>query len=136
MKTRGLRNNNPGNIRRGEAWQGMAPVQSDAEFVTFESPVWGIRAMNRILSTYYHTYGLKTVRDIISRWAPPAENDTPSYINAVANDMGVSPTATLRLPEQAPALTAAIIHHENGLQPYSEQTVAEGVARGWGTVNA
>lgn len=131
MKTRGLRNNNPGNIRKGEPWQGMAPSQSDPAFVQFESPVWGIRALNKILSTYYHRYGLKTVQDIITRWAPPNENNTTAYVNAVAQAMGVAPTATLRLPAQAPELTAAIIHHENGLQPYSDQTIAEGVRLGW-----
>lgn len=125
-KTRGLRNNNPGNIRHGSKWQGMSAVQKDKAFVTFDTPEYGIRAMNKVLDTYRDRHGLKTVRGIIGRWAPPNENDTESYIRAAAKSMGVTPDQHLTAANR-PALIAAIIKHENGLQPYDMAMIERGV---------
>ena len=73
--SRGIRNNNPGNIRRSkDKWQGAAKEQPDKNFVTFTSPVWGIRAIARILIRYQDNYGCDTVAKHIARWAPPSEN--------------------------------------------------------------
>ncbi len=130
-KSRGLRNNNPGNIRRGIDWQGMAERQPDPEFVTFQSPVYGIRAMNKILKTYATKYGLNTVRGIINRWAPPSENDTDAYVAAVAEALGVDPDARIDVAARARELTQAIIQHENGIQPYPLAFVEQGVSMGW-----
>ena len=89
--TRGLRNNNPGNIRKsGDKWQGLAREQADAEFFTFQSMEWGVRATARILIKYQDSYGLHTIQDIISRWAPSVENDTKNYIKNVSIMMGIS----------------------------------------------
>ena len=86
---RGIRLNNPGNIKHGDDWQGMSAEQADPDFITFISPVWGIRAMARTLTTYSTSYGLNTVEGIIGRWAPESENDTASYIAHVASALGV-----------------------------------------------
>lgn len=127
-KPRGIRNNNPGNIRRtGTAWRGMSPQQPDPEYITFQSPVWGIRAMARILKNYRALYGLDTVAGIVSRWAPPSENNTAAYIASVSAAVGVDPDQPLTA-DQLPALVAAMIYHENGQQPYSLNTIKEGVA--------
>src|SRR5574337_876096 len=83
--SRGIRNNNPGNIRKSsEPWRGLAAAkdQKDPAFFTFETPEWGIRAMAVILRTYQTKYGLRTIRAIIGRWAPSAENDTDAYVDA------------------------------------------------------
>lgn len=118
--TRGLRNNNPGNIRHsGTQWHGMSATQTDPAFIQFIEPKWGIRALARTLQTYSTRYGLNTVRGIINRWAPPSENDTGSYVDAVARALGVSPDAQIDVFARAGDLTRAIIKHENGLQPYS-----------------
>lgn len=124
---RGLRNNNPGNIELGEAWQGAVPAseQTDPRFVQFTTPEYGIRAMAKILSSYANR-GLVTTRSIISAWAPPTENNTASYINSVASNIGISPDAPLSRA-QWPGLIAAIIRHENGVQPYDSSTIARGV---------
>lgn len=116
---RGIRNNNPGNIRHGDQWQGLASVQTDPSFAQFSEPRWGVRALARVLRTYYNKYGLRTIEAIIARWAPPNENDTPAYVRSVANSMAVSPTAELTFPAQLAPLVAAIIQHENGVQPYA-----------------
>lgn len=79
--TRGLRNNNPGNIRKdGTHWKGEVEPSRDAAFKQFESMAWGYRAMFKCLNTYSRKYGLDTIRKMISRWAPPSENDTDAYI--------------------------------------------------------
>jgi hypothetical protein len=129
-KIRGLRNNNPGNIRRGgERWQGLAPdsAQTDPAFWRFLAPEWGIRAIVRILRTY-QARGLVTVRGIIGRWAPPTENDTDAYVAAVARQLNVSPDDVLTLTgDQLITLVKAIIRHENGIQPYSDATITRGI---------
>lgn len=128
--TRGERNNNPGNIvNTGTPWQGMAANQQDSRFITFADPVYGIRALAKTLLTYYNSYGLNNVSAIISRWAPPSENDTISYINSVSQSMGVSPTQTINLtnPVTLNSLTSAIIKHENGRISYDVATIQNGV---------
>ena len=126
---RGVRNNNPGNIRLGDEWKGMADEQTDRSFCVFISPEYGIRAATKILLGYQERYGCWDVEKIIHRWAPPVENDTGAYVNAVAQAVGVSPTETLSLrdPEKMRAVLKAIFHHENGGDFYSDATVAAGV---------
>ena len=73
MLPRGIRNNNPLNIRRSkDKWKGMAAQQNDAAFCQFESMEWGWRAAFYLLTrTYYHKHRLYTIRAIVSKWAPP-----------------------------------------------------------------
>ena len=83
MKTpRGIRNNNPLNIRRGQSWRGLRPKQTDSEFCQFITMAWGIRAACRILRTYRRR-GWVTVTQIIEHWAPQTENNTTAYIKYV-----------------------------------------------------
>lgn len=121
---RGIRNSNPGNIRHssGTRWQGMSANQNDAAFVQFTGPQWGIRAIARTLITYQDKHGLRTVRLIISRWAPPSENNTESYIRQVASRVGVSPDARIDVYDYGTmkVLVEAIIRHENGSGPLTE----------------
>lgn len=125
---RGISNNNPGNIRHsGAAWQGMRPQQTDAAFVQFTSAEYGVRALSKILDTYQAKYGLNTVAGIIGRYAPSVENNTASYINAVASAMGILPGAAFDVRARKSDLIAAIIKHENGIQPYSLATINNGV---------
>jgi hypothetical protein len=130
---RGIRNNNPGNLENnGTPWQGLAERQTDPRFYQFESPVWGIRALARTLKTYRERYGLNTAVDIISRWAPPHENDTASYARAVARALGTDPyTYISDSPETRLMLVKAIIRHENGIQPYPDDLIIEGIRRAY-----
>ena len=93
MTPRNIRNNNPLNIRRSkDKWQGLDAKQSDSSFFKFESMEMGWRAAFVILTkTYYHKYRLFTIRKIISRWAPPAENDTEAYVKRVSDLTGIDP---------------------------------------------
>ena len=126
--TRGLRNNNPGNIRHGDQWQGMAKHQPDPEFITFITPAYGIRAMARLIKNYQRLYGLESIEAIIYRWAPETENNTESYVKAVAARMQYPRWKSLDLndPEVMHSLISAIIHHENGAQPYTTE-ISHGV---------
>ena len=131
MQTRGLRNNNPGNIRRikGVQWQGQAVDQPDPDFISFIDAFHGIRALARTLKTYREKYGLDTVQGIITRWAPPTENDTVSYIKTVSNRLQVMPHEKLPL-HRYPELVTAIIRHENGLQPYDKTLIENATKAG------
>jgi hypothetical protein len=134
--TRGVRNNNPGNIERGQPWQGLAkPVdmteaqKTEARFDVFRAPEWGIRALARTLITYQDRYSLNTVQGIIGRWAPPGENDTGAYIAAVAGAVGVSSADPIDVHgyRDARSLVAAIIAHENGGFAYPAAVLDKGL---------
>ncbi|VFQ47401.1 structural protein [Desulfoluna butyratoxydans] len=125
--TRGIRNNNPGNIRHGDNWDGLAKVQPDPAFCLFKTPEYGIRAMARVLTNYQRRHGIKTVRGIITRWAPPKENDTDAYVDHVAQVVGVDPDEPLVVTEVLPRLIPVIIKHENGQMPYSDDQIATGI---------
>jgi hypothetical protein len=131
MTSRGIRNNNPGNLDKGSDWQGLAADQTDERFCVFIAPVWGIRALAKVLLAYYAKHHLATVREIIRRWAPPTENDSGAYVAAVSNRMGVNPDALLKLTERKflKPLVEAIIQHENGSQPYDDATIDEALTK-------
>lgn len=115
-QTRGLRLNNPFNIRHGSNWQGLAADQPDPDFCKFVDMKYGIRAGVILLRNYGSKYGLDTVAGIVNRWAPPSENDTAAYIADVAARVGVDPDQSIDVNDTAvllPLLRALSIH-ENG----------------------
>lgn len=125
---RGIRNHNPGNIQKGVGFDGEIEG-NDPRFATFRTPEDGIRGLAVNLLTYQRQHGLDTVQGIIDRWAPPSENNTGAYVREVAQALGVDPNQQLDLsnPETLRGLTAAIIQHENGMQPYTDAQLQEGV---------
>lgn len=129
---RGIRNNNPGNIdyNPNNNWQGQLSHDPSIEkrFARFKTPFYGIRALAKLLLNYRRLHGLRTVSQIISRWAPTSENSTHSYISAVANELGVSSDTEFALNQKnLERLTAAVIRHENGRQPYADDLIARAV---------
>ena len=93
---RGIRNNNPLNIRKGSAWQGLAPVQSDSSFCVFKSMLYGLRAAHKLLRNYItgadgRVKPADSLSAIIMKWAPPSENATQRYIEFVSDRTGLSP---------------------------------------------
>ena len=129
LTPRGIRNNNPGNIRHSASqWQGMAAQQTDPAFVQFVSPEYGIRALAKLLANYYTRDGLNTVRLLINKYAPSNENNTEAYSQAVARALGVTPDTVISVPQHLNALVEAIIQHENGQQPYQLAQITTGVA--------
>lgn len=135
---RGIDNNNPGNIDFNQAafdrdrWLGEVGLEEHrhARFTTFKTPEHGIRALCRILLTYQKKYDLYTVDGMIHRWAPAHENDTEGYVGHVCAEMNVEPHQRVVLkesPDMLERMTRVIILHENGEQPYSDETIAAGV---------
>lgn len=117
---RGIRNNNPGNIRlvSGMRWLGQVPAekQTDPVFVQFEDIFYGVRAICRLLRTYRDRYGIDTVAGIIERWAPPGENDSRRYASYVATQVRAAPDAPIDLsdPHVVRDLVRAICVYECG----------------------
>ena len=141
--TRGVRNNNPGNIDYNprNRWLGqLAPDPAvEKRFARFDSAENGIRALAKLVLAYRGKdgmpgvggAGIDTVREVINRWAPGVENDTEAYIKAVAAGVGVEPNqpVDLRNYRTLIAITTGIIKHENGGVPYSAEVIAQGVHR-------
>lgn len=135
MSVRAVRNNNPGNIRIGQPWQGLMPRSqmsteqaAETQFAVFMTPMWGFRAM----ATIFHTYsrrGKDTIRELISAWAPPSENDTEAYIAAVAHACAMSPDAIFDFSNsQAMAdLCHAVSVHECGGWFFKNDDLIHGV---------
>ena len=85
---RGQRNNNPMNIVGGpNKWQGMKAGQTDRNFVQFETMTMGVRAAMVILTKYHRDYHLKTVPEIVHRWAPDGGEAEKNYITHVRNTL-------------------------------------------------
>lgn len=124
--SRGIRNNNPGNLRRSkDPWQGLAENQTDEDFFIFKTPIYGIRALARTLISYQDEHGLRTIGKIINRWAPANENDTAAYIEAVSDETCFATDQPLDMHsyDDLKPLVLAIIKHENGQQPYTAAQV-------------
>lgn len=110
----GIRQNNPGNLR---FWRG---VDSMNGFAAFPTPLAGLSAMAKNLLNYA-TNGIRTIRDIINTWAPSVDgNNVASYIADVVKRTGFAAGDVLNLrdPETLQKLMEAMIHHEQGQQPY------------------
>ncbi|NWA25755.1 structural protein [Pseudomonas gingeri] len=135
LETRGVRNRNPGNIDYSPSndWQGQLKPDPAIEkrFARFDAAENGIRALGKVLLTYQRKHGLKTVKGIISRWAPSTENDTAAYVRAVEANTSTKPGAEIDLtrPAVMQGFVKAIIHHENAGFAYPDAVLVEGVRR-------
>ena len=91
MSARGLRNNNPGNIRKSkDLFLGEIRPSADKSFKQFENMAYGYRAMHYLLRRYKNSYQLNTLEQMINRYAPPADNNaTEVYIDFVAKRAGI-----------------------------------------------
>ena len=128
--TRGLRNNNPLNIRHSaDRWQGARIMQTDKDFVQFKDIKWGFRAAWKILDTYCLTFKKEgkayNVKNIIGRWAPPTENDTDAYVRAVVKLSGLGGNENMPRPkhywnfeevDKLVRLIRAMVCVENGIK--------------------
>jgi len=127
-ESRGIRNNNPGNIKDfGIPWEGLAG-KDNADFCKFKSAHYGLRALSRDMITKIGN-GVNTVDKIISKHAPPNENDTSSYIKHVAQIVSNGDRhKVLKADEVTLALLVkTIVKHENGKMPYSDAEIIAAV---------
>ena len=130
---RGIRHNNPLNIRpSADRWEGMRMEQTDKSFVQFQSMAYGYRAAWKVLESYWKHFRQQrtvfTVKSIISRWAPPSENNTEAYVRAVLQLSGLGGEERLPRPfigialEKLGRLVAAMTCVECGMK-FSEVPV-------------
>lgn len=96
---RGLRNNNPLNIKKGSSWIGERPVQRDKTFEEFIDIIFGLRAGFCLLNKYINVAGCNTIEKIISRWAPSTENATQKYIDYVSKHLNIPARQELNFGE-------------------------------------
>lgn len=124
-RPRGIRNNNPGNLR---TWGNTPRVDG---FARFETPEAGLSAMIRNLQTQQSKHGLNTIASIIGKWAPASENNTVAYIEAMAKNTGFAPNQKLDLTDKATVapLVSAIIKHEGNEAGFSKDMVEKAVTR-------
>lgn len=113
---RGIRNNNPGNIRKGskKIWNGEVWPSTDPSFSQFQTMAWGVRAL-LIDLTNKHKQGLRTVQAIIYKYAPPTENYSAVYAKFVADQMGIGVLQAFPLTEaNLLKFAKAVARFENG----------------------
>lgn len=102
---RGIRNNNPLNIRKGNNWQGEVLNQTDKAFEQFVSMEYGLRAGFKLLKNYItgrngHYQPCDTIEKIIGRWAPPNENNTRNYVATVCKHTGLHEREVISFTER------------------------------------
>ena len=124
---RGIRNNNPMNVRIGNNWWGESEKQTDRQFEQFEKMEFGIRAAFLILRRYIEKYGRNTVRKIVLTWSPENENNTVAYIQAVSNKVGIDPDEPINYEDKETMLKLvdAMIQVECG-QPVGMALITKG----------
>jgi hypothetical protein len=128
---RGYRNNNPLNIRVGNDWQGESVNQKDGEFEEFISAEYGFRAGAKVLKNYQRLYNLKTIRQMITRFAPKNENATDNYVNFVAKEVGINPDTQINVISDGSTLAKIMIAMsamECGRGWFTIEQAIEGVA--------
>lgn len=91
IQPRGIRNNNPLNIRIGNTWLGERQNPTDPAFEEFVTMEYGLRAAFIILRRYIRRYKKNTISSIVSTWAPASENNTLKYIDHVVQMTKLSP---------------------------------------------
>lgn len=91
--SRAFRNNNPGNLRY--AGQPGATGRDSSGFAIFPDYPTGWDALLRDLRAKLGRNPSLTIRSLLNVYAPPSENDTGAYINAVADELGMSADAPL-----------------------------------------
>lgn len=123
------RNFNYGGLRK----VGVPPAGPNAGgFQAFNSPEEGVAAISRQLDRYASgaTTGkpLTTIRQIVSTWAPPSENDTPALIARASRITGFGPDQALDVSDpivKAKLIEATIRNEQGGKLPVEAGIIAK-----------
>lgn len=110
--------NNPGNIEYSASNPWLGQIGRSGRWAVFSDVKYGVRAMGKLLETYYTRYGLQTIAGLVTRYAPPGENDTATYIRNVAAWSGLGANTVLRL-DQLPLVVSAMLRMESGPHSFS-----------------
>ena len=125
---RGIRNNNPLNIRVGNSWLGEVKEPTDNVFEQFCHITYGLRAAFILLRRYINRYKLNTIEKIITRWAPSNENNTKSYIAHVAQGMQLDPNTPIRYEDK---ITMCRLVYEMAFVENGQRVTMTDIARGY-----
>ena len=106
--------NNIFNIRQGAKWKGMTGVRKG--FVEFENQEYAIRAWLILMRTYRRRYGCKTIRQIVTRFAPPNENNTEQYIDYCCEQLRMTADMELEFEIFYVALASAMARMETAVR--------------------
>ena len=120
--TLGQRNNNYGNLRTTDAFEGKTGVNKTYD--TYETPEMGMRALARVLNTYSSKHGINTIDQLINRYAPASDNPGGSHENYkkfIADKLGVGATDQIDVKGRRAELMDAIIRFENKNRPLATQ---------------
>lgn len=119
---RGIRNNNPLNIRKGSNWKGERPIQTDQAFEEFVSMEWGIRAGIKLIRNHITGFNgqrppANTIKKLISVWAPAKENNTEAYIRTVCQQTAIGRNDLLHADDRRSiiAIARAMAYVECGM---------------------
>jgi len=121
-----VRLNNPLNIEKRDAWDGLSKVQKDKRFCTFDSPEYGFRAAYIILLKYLARDD-NTIKKIISKWAPSFENHVDGYANFVAKRTDIDVDGFVE-PTDLPNIMLAMSDFEGAKGAYNIDIVNRGIA--------
>ena len=129
QQTRGERNFNPFNLEQGISWLGLCATQTDLPYLQFMTPEQGITAGLKDIHNQPRLHGLRTVDGIITKFAPPSENNTDSYIAHVCGALGVGPDDIIDLDDNDTLFKfgKAVIFHENGRCIYDDSIISGSV---------
>ena len=112
-RTLALKNRNYLNLKtlsNGDRWKGQIGEDPFGHAI-FESPAWSIRAGAITLRTYERKHGIKTVTDLVHRFA---EGNRPAYIKHLCRELGVKPDQKISLTKRLPELLKAMVYFETG----------------------
>lgn len=127
--TRGIRNNNPGNIVWNSVnnWLGQTGLD-DKGFAVFNKPENGIRAMNKLLNTYATT-GRNTARKIVESWTMGDPSATQSnYMLKIEQLTGKNRDAVLGDSDRLALIKAIILFENANNNPYSDVMIMQSMA--------
>lgn len=126
---RGIRNNNAGNLRAtSDNWKGKTG-QDDKGFIIFSASFFGLRALAKILLNYNRLHGLKTIEQIINRYAPDSENNTNAYAEFISQMLKIEIDVEIDVENENELykLMQWIVYYENGIQPYAKMQFLEAI---------
>jgi len=110
-RTRGIRNNNPSNIKRGANWVGLDTMHTDSTYCQFVSMEYGVRALIKVMLNY-DAKGINTPKTIIERFA----SGRASYISyiSIQTNTGIAEPFDYSNTDKFYLLCKAICNFESG----------------------
>jgi hypothetical protein len=128
---RNVRNNNPGNIKINKAndWNGSISNPSDKTFESFQTPEYGVRALNKVVDA--NIKATNNFEEFVNRYASePSEQayfkqtgklkpHLQNYAESLARSQQIDTSTNFPKSLDKKALLRAIIRHEGGQESLS-----------------